>query len=74
MSILNFFFEKFIQYGSEEFYDKNILILANEEHLKDNCSEYTRAGFAGGCASVNAANIVCEKVFWNQRQSHLGYK
>ena len=45
MSILNFFFEKFIPYGSEEFYDKNILILANEEHLKDNCSKYARAGF-----------------------------
>ena len=48
--------------------------MVNEDHLKDNCSKYARARFAGGIISIDAVNIVCKKVSWNQQQSHLGYK
>ena len=46
--------------------------MVNEDHLKDNCSKYARARFAGGIISIDAVNIVCKKVSWNQQQSHLG--
>ena len=61
MNVLNFFFQKFIEHGSKEFYIENAIIVVEEEHFEENYSKYKRAGFTGGCTSIDAASIISEK-------------
>ena len=74
ISVLTYFFETFVNYGSHEFYKKYVTIPSTDDDWDFNSTEYKAAGFNGACASIDAVNIVCEKICYAQRQQYLGYK
>ena len=68
------FIIKFIEFGSNDLFNKYVKSPDNIAELSNNAREYTSAGFPGCIGSCDASHIVIERCEYRLRQLHLGYK
>lgn len=62
INVISNFFQNFITFGSDKFYIRNAQIPQTNKELEHSSSEHEIAGFAGACGSMDAANVVCDKM------------
>ena len=68
------FFHIFIDFGSTVLYDKFVVAPATAEEALTHMHEYKKAGLPGCVGSTDATHIPFERVEYQLRQSHLGFK
>lgn len=68
------FFHGFINFGSDEIYNKYVRGLHPSSGIRTHLHEYENAGFPGCCGSMDASHVPHERVEYRFRQPHLGHK
>lgn len=68
------FFHKFIEYGSTTLFERYVVAPKTPEDAKQHNYEFEMAGLPGAIGSMDATHVAIEKVAYNRRQSHLGFK
>ena len=68
------FFHKFCAWGAKALYPMYVRLPTTLHDLRACEQEYNNAGFPGCIGSTDATHIPLEKVSYNLRQGHLGYK
>ena len=54
-------------HGREDFYDKFVTMLKNEEEFECNFFKFKSAGFTSCCGSADTVNVVCDKLSWKHK-------
>ena len=72
ISVQNYFFQKFVSCGSNNFYNRHVFAHMYQEDIY--ASEHESSGLAGACGSKDAFIIARKKESWKLRQQHKGCK
>jgi hypothetical protein len=68
------FFRKFIEFGSTVLFTRYVVPPVTAADAEEHSHEFGIAGLPGAIGSMDATNILIDKVRYNRRQSHLGFK